>query len=113
MYLHYISLIFTLLSFAQISVADDLQQLYKKLEVNCLQCHVNPSTKAPLIGDKAAWHPIVSRSKRDLLNNIYQGKAGMPPLGYCSSCTSDDFLNLTNIMAGLPVVSDDSATEKD
>lgn len=73
---------------------------YRQLAVNCVQCHADPSTHAPLIGDEGSWKSVLAQGKETILKNIYLGKKGMPPLGYCSSCSEEDFLILIEIMAG-------------
>ena len=37
-----------------------------------------------------------------MLQNVVYGIRGMPPLGYCSACTEEDFRVLIRLMAGLP-----------
>lgn len=73
---------------------------YRQLAVNCVQCHADPSSHAPLIGDKASWKSVLDQGTETILKNIYLGKKGMPPLGYCSSCSQEDFIILINLMAG-------------
>lgn len=73
---------------------------YRQLAINCVQCHADPSTNAPLIGDTKEWSHILLQGKETVLNNLYLGKKGMPPLGYCSSCSQEDFITLIKLMAG-------------
>jgi len=95
-------LAYTSYSYAESNPAS---KLYEKLAVNCVQCHANPETGAPLMGDTEQWGDVIAKDKETVLRNIYLGKGGMPPLGYCSSCSTDDFLKLTKIMMGLPISS--------
>ena len=90
------------------AAAQDSAVLNQKLEVNCVQCHADPATGAPLMGDISRWRQILQQDKQQVLRNIYLGKNGMPPLGYCSSCSAVDFVQLTRLMAGQP---DNSDTE--
>lgn len=83
--------------------APDQALLYQKLAVNCVQCHANPETGAPLMGNAEQWEPVLKQDKQQVLKNIYLGKNRMPPLGYCSSCTEQDFIYLTRIMAAQPL----------
>lgn len=90
----------------QPTLAQQPYVLQQKLAVNCVQCHANAETGAPLMGDIQAWQPILQQDKQQVLRNIYLGKNGMPPLGYCSSCSAIDFVQLTRLMAGQPDNSD-------
>ena len=76
---------------------------------NCVQCHVRPDTGAPLMGREEDWREAVARGEDAMLVNVVHGIRGMPPLGYCSSCTEEDFRVLIRMMAGIP---DDSTNSK-
>ncbi len=69
---------------------------------NCVQCHSNPQIGAPLLGDSKAWETRIKKGEALLLKNVVEGIGGMPPLGYCSSCTEQDFKVMIRLMAGLP-----------
>lgn len=69
---------------------------------NCLQCHARPGVGAPLVGDGPAWLRYVAKGEQAMLVNVVQGVGGMPPLGYCSACTEDDFRALIAFLAKLP-----------
>lgn len=69
---------------------------------NCLQCHARPGVGAPLVGDGPAWQRYVAQGEQAMLVNVVQGVGGMPPLGYCSACTEDDFRALIRFLAKLP-----------
>ena len=58
---------------------------------NCMQCHADPETTAPVFGIEADWVSTLSRSEEQVLENVIQGINGMPPLGYCSACSEEDF----------------------
>lgn len=81
--------------------APDARQL-KLLTNNCLQCHANPQTTAPLIGNTEDWQSVVAQGEEVTLQNVVLGIRGMPPLGYCSACTEQDLRELTRFVAGLP-----------
>lgn len=68
---------------------------------NCLQCHARAGVGAPQAGDAQAWKPYVAKGEPAMLVNAVQGTGGMPPLGYCSACTEDDFRALIRFMARL------------
>lgn len=68
---------------------------------NCLQCHARAGVGAPQAGDAQAWKPYAAKGESAMLVNAVQGTGGMPPLGYCSACTEDDFRALIRFMARL------------
>ncbi|MBA5606391.1 c-type cytochrome [Duganella sp. FT3S] len=68
---------------------------------NCLQCHARAGVDAPQAGDAQAWKPYAAKGESAMLVNAVQGTGGMPPLGYCSACTEDDFRALIRFMARL------------
>ena len=74
---------------------------------NCAQCHTRQETGAPFIGVQGDWAEAVARGEDAMLVNVVEGIRGMPPLGYCSACTEQDFRVLIRMMAGLP---DNTAT---
>ena len=76
---------------------------------NCAQCHARKETGAPFIGVEEDWREAVARGEDAMLVNVVHGIRGMPPLGYCSSCTEEDFRVLIRMMAGIP---DDSTNSK-
>ncbi len=73
----------------------------KQLTVNCIQCHASVRTGAPLMGDPSDWKPIMEKGIEQVIINVIQGFKGMPPRGYCSSCSEQDFIELVKLMAGV------------
>jgi cytochrome c5 len=69
---------------------------------NCAQCHARQETGAPFIGVQEDWQEAVARGEDAMLINVIEGIRGMPPLGYCSACTEQDFRVLIRMMTGLP-----------
>ena len=69
---------------------------------NCAQCHTRQETGAPFIGVQGDWQEAVARGEDAMLINVIEGIRGMPPLGYCSACTEQDFRVLIRMLAGLP-----------
>ena len=69
---------------------------------NCAQCHTRAETGAPFIGVAEDWREAVARGEDAMLINVVQGIRGMPPLGYCSSCSEEDFRVLIRMLAGIP-----------
>lgn len=74
-----------------------LKQIYQS---SCKNCHTLKDTGAPLTGDTATWHELLDRYGKDvLLQNIINGKGGMPPFGLCMECQEQDFVALIDFMA--------------
>jgi len=69
---------------------------------NCAQCHARPNSGAPLIGNPEDWKERSKQGESKLLANVIYGVRGMPPMGYCSACTEQDFRALIRVMANLP-----------
>jgi cytochrome c5 len=69
---------------------------------NCMQCHARPDTGAPFIGVKEDWEEAVARGEDAMLVNVVHGIRGMPPLGYCSACSEEDFRILIRTLSGMP-----------
>jgi len=79
---------------------------------NCAQCHVREETGAPFIGVEEDWQEPLARGEDAMLVNVVHGIGGMPPLGYCSSCTEEDFRVLIRMLAGIPDNTTDSKGEQ-
>jgi cytochrome c5 len=73
---------------------------------NCLQCHTYAETGAPILGDTDQWQAIAAQGEETILKNVVEGIRGMPPLGYCSACSEEDFRVLIRFFANLPAPSD-------
>ena len=69
---------------------------------NCAQCHTRQETGAPFIGVAEDWRDAIARGEDAMLVNVVEGIRGMPPLGYCSACSEEDFRVLIRMMAGIP-----------
>jgi len=84
-----------------VSTAPDARQS-ALLANNCTQCHARQHTGAPFIGVAEDWQEAIARGEDAMLLNVVQGIRGMPPLGYCSACSEDDFRVLIRVLAGIP-----------
>lgn len=71
------------------------------LSNNCIQCHANPATNAPQMGNKNDWQESIKGGQQQMLFNTIEGMQGMPPLGYCSACSEQDFKVLIELMSGI------------
>jgi cytochrome c5 len=89
-------------SFAQSATSAPDARQSKLFVHNCAQCHARPETGAPFIGMEEDWREAVARGEDAMLINVVQGIRGMPPLGYCSACSEEDFRILIRMLAGTP-----------
>lgn len=65
----------------------------------CATCHNNPpmiDVRAPLIGDKTAWHALQKADKKALLKITTQGAGAMPARGGCFECSDEQLLMTIN-----------------
>lgn len=83
------------------SAADLTERQVQLLSNNCIQCHARPNIGVPLIGNPEDWVVRVQKGEDALLASVIVGLKGMPPLGYCSACSVDDFLALNRFMANI------------
>ena len=100
---HYLLMPLSLLLLVLISVSISAQPNNRQIQLltnNCLQCHTNPDTNAPQMGNKDDWKETIKKGPKQLLINTIVGMQGMPPLGYCSACTEQDFKVLIELMSG-------------
>lgn len=65
---------------------------------NCVQCHTQADTGAPVMGVESDWVDIKAKGEELMLKNVIQGIRGMPPLGYCSACSKEDLRMLIRLM---------------
>lgn len=101
-----------LLGYASALSAAPTQRQLTLLANNCLQCHANHETGAPQLGNPDDWRKIKAQGEEVILTNIVHGIGGMPPLGYCSACTEEDFRQLLRMMTGLPDTDNHEAGEQ-
>ena len=55
------------------------------------------------MGDVKAWEPVLAQGRDAIMKHVVEGKAGMPPLGYCYACDESDLLALTELVIGQPL----------
>ncbi len=98
----FIKVLLTNILFLSYSSAETLNEKQTLLFMNnCVQCHSIPATGAPIIGIESDWVAIKAKGEDKILNNVLQGVRGMPPLGYCSACSKDDFKVLIRLMTNM------------
>jgi len=76
------------------------QRVANKWARSCALCHVDGNGGAPRIGHAQEWAPRIAQGEDALLTHTIEGKANMPPLGYCMSCEREDFVALIDFMTG-------------
>lgn len=74
--------------------------LQKTYDGSCRTCHSVAASGAPQAGDTAAWAPRLVQGRDTVLAHIINGYQKMPPMGLCMTCSEDDFVALTESMAG-------------
>jgi cytochrome c5 len=72
------------------------EQTYKQ---TCVACHASGVAKAPKLGDKKAWAPLIAEGQPVLTAHAWVGVRGMPPKGGRSDLSLEDFANATAFMA--------------
>ena len=50
-------------------------------EAVCAECHTTGKHKAPVIGDRKAWKPLIAEGQRDLVRTAIRGVRKMPARG--------------------------------
>ena len=64
----------------------------------CQACHKTGVAGAPIVGDKAAWEPRISKGMETLFNHAWNGYKGMPPKGTCMDCSEQEIKNAIKYM---------------
>ena len=81
-------------SMGQVAAADG-KAVYDKA---CAACHKGTLPKAPKLGDKKVWAPLIARGSKDLTASVVKGKAPMPPRG--GAANDEDVAAAVNYMIG-------------
>ena len=97
-----VSVLFVSALFISPSIAAPDARQIKLLTNNCLQCHANVESTAPLMGIVTDWQAVIAQGEETTMKNVVLGIRGMPPLGYCSACSEQDLRELTRLVAGFP-----------
>lgn len=94
--------IFMLSAMGGLATAAELTERQTRLLTNnCVQCHARPNIGVPMMGTPGDWTERNKQGEEKLLANVVHGLRGMPPLGYCSACSEDDFRALIRVMSGV------------
>jgi cytochrome c5 len=95
------ALIFSLCA-VNLATAQPNERQLQLIVNNCLQCHASEASGAPLIGNADHWEDVIDQGEDVILKHVVEGIRGMPPLGYCSACTENDFRQLIYLVTGMP-----------
>jgi len=80
------------------------EALMGKWSRSCALCHVDGTGGAPRMGSSEEWADRVAQGEDVLFAHTLEGYRNMPPLGYCMSCSGDDFRALIRFMTRMPAV---------
>ncbi|WP_437881569.1 c-type cytochrome [Pseudomonas sp. LRF_L74] len=65
---------------------------------SCGLCH-NGQSAAPRKGNAEAWKPRLSQGMDALVKHVTDGFNAMPPRGFCTDCTAEDYQAVIGWMA--------------
>ena len=65
---------------------------------SCALCHDSGAGEAPKSFVPDEWQDRLAKGQAQVLSNIISGYKGMPPLGMCSDCMKEDFIDLIDYM---------------
>lgn len=72
------------------------EQVYKE---TCFACHASGVEKAPKLGDKKAWAPLIKEGQHVLTAHGWVGVRGMPAKGGKADLSLEEFARATAYMA--------------
>lgn len=72
------------------------EQVYKE---TCLVCHATGVEKAPKLGDRKAWAPLIKEGQHVLTAHGWVGVRAMPPKGGKPDLSLEEFARATAYMA--------------
>jgi len=67
-------------------------------EASCAMCHATDAMGAPVFGKAESWADRMSKGEQALIDNAINGFNGMPAMGTCSSCSTDDIVATVKYM---------------
>lgn len=80
----------------QISLSPELAAIYTR---SCKNCHEVPATTAPQTGDYERWASLLEKPFEQVMAAVLEGSGGMPPLGQCFECTTEQLESLVHFMS--------------
>lgn len=72
------------------------EQVYKQV---CFACHATGLEKAPKLGDRKAWGPLIKEGQSKLTADGWIGVRAMPPRGGKADLSLEDFSRAAAYMA--------------
>lgn len=72
------------------------EQIYK---TTCFACHATGLEKAPKLGDRKAWAPLIKEGQSKLTADGWIGVRAMPPQGGKADLSLEDFARAVAYMA--------------
>ena len=76
--------------------ADSGEQVYREV---CAACHSTKFDKAPQLGDRTAWAPLIKEGQHVLTAHAWVGVRNMPPRGGKNDLGLEDFARAVAYMA--------------
>lgn len=80
----------------KIELSPDLAGIYQR---SCKNCHEIPATTAPQTGDYVRWASLLDKPFEQVMRAVLEGSGGMPPLGQCFECTTEQLEHLVHYMS--------------
>lgn len=72
------------------------EQVYQTV---CMSCHATGQDKAPILGDRKAWAPLIREGQHELTGHAWVGIRKMPPRGGASDLSLEEFASAVAYMA--------------
>ena len=72
------------------------EQVYQTV---CMACHATGVDKAPILGDRKAWAPLIREGQHELTGHAWVGIRKMPPRGGASDLSLEEFGSAVAYMA--------------
>ena len=72
------------------------EQVYHRV---CVACHATGVERAPRLGDRVAWKPLIEEGQDVLTAHAWVGVRGMPPRGGDATLGLEEFARATAFMA--------------
>lgn len=76
--------------------ADSGEKVYREV---CAVCHATKFDKAPQLGDRTAWAPLIKEGQHILTAHAWLGVRNMPPRGGKADLPLEDFARAVAYMA--------------
>jgi cytochrome c5 len=81
---------------AQADEPESGEHVYRE---TCASCHATKFDKAPQLGDRKAWAPLIEEGQHILTAHAWVGVRNMPPRGGDNDLSLEEFARATAYMA--------------